>query len=90
MQTTIFLHEAEDGENSYALSLPGDAEGAWRAQQGYGGKFKQVWSVDFVAGEAPSDRGVDWDQVLTRAIEAYSMSDPVITNYRWPMLAGAR
>jgi hypothetical protein len=87
MTTTVFLHEAEDAEDSYAISLAGDTPGLWRAEKGFGGKFKQVWSIDFQSAEPPSVLAIDWDQVLMRAIDAYSMNDPVITNYTWPLLA---
>jgi hypothetical protein len=84
--TTIYLHEAKDAEDSYALSLPGDADGVWRAEKGFGGKFRKVWTLEFQTAEAPSVQAVDWDAVLVRAVEAYSMNDPVITNYIWPLL----
>jgi len=89
METTVFLHEAKDAANSYALSLAGDSPGAWRAEKGFGQRFEQVWSIDFETAEAPSLQAVDWDEVLMRAIEAYSMNDPVITNYDWPKLAAS-
>jgi hypothetical protein len=85
--TTIFLHQASDAEDSYALSLPGDAPGSWRAEKGFGSKFNQVWTLDLQTAEAPLVQAVDWDVVLARAIEAYSLNDPVITNYSWPLVA---
>lgn len=86
MQMTVFLHQAADAEDSYAISLPGDAKGKWRAEKGFGQKFAQVWTVEFHSGQPPSLPVTDWDQVLTRAIEAYTMNDPVIMNYEWPQL----
>jgi hypothetical protein len=85
--TTVYLHQAEDAEDGYALSLPGDADESWRAEKGFGQKFRRVWTLEFHTAEPPSLQAIDWDAVLTRAIEAYSLNDPVITNYTWPLLA---
>lgn len=84
MQTTVFLYQAADADDSYAISLPGDARAKWRAEKGFGQKFKQVWTIEFQTAEPPSLNAIDWDQVLNRAIEAYTMNDPIITNYTWP------
>ena len=86
MQTTVFLHQAADAEDSYAISLPGDSRQSWRAQKGFGQDFKKVWTIEFQSGAASSIQATDWDQVLVRAIEAYTMNDPIITNYTWPSL----
>lgn len=86
MQTTVFLHQAADAEDSYAISLPGDARASWRAQKGFGQDFRKVWTIEFQSAHAPSIQATDWDQVLLRAIEAYTMNDPILTNYSWPSL----
>ena len=86
MHTTVFLHQAADAEDSYAIALPGAARGSWRAQKGFGSDFKKVWTIDFQSAQPPSIQAIDWDQVLLRAIEAYTMNDPIITNFTWPAL----
>ena len=87
MQTTVFLHQAADAEDSYAISLPGDNRTTWRAQKGFGQDFRKVWIIEFQSAHAPTIQATDWDQVLLRAIEAYTMNDPIITNFTWPSLA---
>jgi hypothetical protein len=86
MQTTVFLHQAADAEDSFAIALPGDTRGGWRAQKGFGSNFKKVWTIELQSAEPPSIQAIDWDQVLLRAIEAYTMNDPIITNFAWPLL----
>lgn len=86
MQTTVFLHQAADAEDSYAIALPGDNRGGWRAQKGFGSDFRKVWTIEFQSAQPPSIQAIDWDQVLLRAIEAYAMNDPIITNFTWPAL----
>jgi hypothetical protein len=87
--STVFLHEAGDAVDAYALALPGDVAGSWRAQKGFGGKFHRVWTLDLQSDEPLPIQAVDWDAVLVRAIEAYNMRDPVITNFEWPLLGAA-
>ena len=87
MQTTVFLHQAADAEDSFAIALPGDHQGSWRAQKGFGSDFRKVWTIEFQSAHSPSIHSTDWDQVLLRAIEAYTMNDPIITNFKWPSLA---
>ena len=86
MQTTVFLHQAADAEDSFAIALPRDTRGSWRAQKGFGSDFKKVWTIDLQSAETPPIQAIDWDQVLMRAIEAYTMNDPIITNFTWPLL----
>lgn len=86
MHTTVFLHQAADAEDSYAISLPGDPKGNWRAQKGFGANFKKVWTIDFQSATPPSIQAIDWDQVLLRSIEGFTMNDPIITNFEWPSL----
>ena len=87
MQTTVFLHQAADADDSFAISLPGDQPRRWRAQKGFGSDFKNVWTVEFQSSQPPSIQATDWDEVLLRTIEAYTMNDPIITNFTWPSLA---
>ena len=86
MHTTVFLYEAADAEDSFAIALLGDTRGSWRAQKGFGSNFKKVWTIEFQSAKPPSIQAIDWDQVLLRSIEAYTMNDPIITNFAWPVL----
>jgi hypothetical protein len=80
----VNLFKATDAEDAFAIHLPGDAEGQWRAERGFGSDFQKVWTVEFQSDNEPGRWHTDWDQVLGRAVEAYSMNDPVITNFHWP------
>jgi hypothetical protein len=84
METTVVhLHEAEDAEDSFGLTL--EKEEAWRAVRGFGQKFRKIWSVELQGNAAPDLSHVDWDVVLERVIEAYDLNDPVITDFHWPL-----
>lgn len=83
--TTLHLFQAMDAEQSFALKIDGDAD-TWRATQGFGQDFREVWTIEVQSAVAPNPLEVDWDQILDRAIEAYEMSDPVLTNFEWPHL----
>src|SRR4051812_30630920 len=86
MQSTIVhLHEG-DGD-SWAINLTGDLAETHRTQKGFGSKFKKVWSLELQSLELPDYSLVDWDAVLERAIYAYDMNDPLISNYEWPLKA---
>ena len=54
------------------------------ASIGFGSDFEPVWTVEIQGTEEVNDREVEWDSVLDRVIEAYRLSDPVITNLEWP------
>lgn len=82
--TTVQLFQATDSEEAFAIRLPDDPESYYRAERGFGGDFKHVWTVEIESEEAPDRWETNWDQVLSRAVEAYSMNDPVITSYHWP------
>lgn len=86
---TAHLYQAEDTEGSFALALPNDPPERWRAQSGFGRRFRKVWSIEFQSEAMPESRLVNWEAVLERALEAYSLSDPVITNFQWPQLETA-
>jgi hypothetical protein len=76
------LYKARDAEEAYAVRFPG--EETWLARTGFGSQFEPVWNLEFQS-EAPFDRKkVDWEAVLERSIEAYRLSDPVVTNFQWP------
>jgi hypothetical protein len=81
---SLKLFEARDAVDSYALAIPGDLAGNWRARSGFGGDFRNVWAVDLQSSRPPNLPSVDWNAVLERAVEAYQLSDPVIANYEWP------
>jgi hypothetical protein len=86
MQTaTVHLYEAADAQDSFALKLEGDQAFTWRAAKGYGRKYQQAWTVELQSERIPELNRVDWDAVLDRVIEAYSLSDPLIANYSWPL-----
>ena len=80
----VHLHEAKDAEDSYALSVNGEA-GRWRAERGYGSAFDEVWTVELQSDDRPELQDIDWDAVLERVIEAYDLNDPVITDFAWPL-----
>ena len=78
------MYEATDAEDAHAVCVEGDPSDTWRVRKGFGQKFKKVWSVELQSKTAPAAMEVDWDAVLERAIEAYDLSDPVLTNFEWP------
>ena len=82
------LYKAVDAEEAYAIRFAPDQ--TWLARTGFGSQLQQVWMLE-VLSESRVDRcRVDWDAVLERAIEAYRLSDPVITNFNWPDLSPTR
>jgi hypothetical protein len=83
--TNIHLLKASDAENSYAVTLEGDAQESRRAERGYGSAFDKVWTVELQSSKRPDLRQVDWDAVLERVIEAYDLNDPVIADFEWPL-----
>ena len=87
MTKTIHLFQAQDAQEGYAIRLAEDPPEGWRWRRGYGSEFTPVWTVELESEAAPSADQVDWEAVLDRALEAYQLSDPIIYNYRWPVLA---
>lgn len=83
---TIHLYQATDAEGSFALRLPSDPPDRWRAQTGFGRTFQKIWSIDFQSASTPDQRLINWETVLERAVEAFNLSDPVITNFDWPQV----
>ena len=79
---TIF--KSRDADQSYAIALEDDPPETWRARSGFGQEFERIWAVDLQSETSPEVQTVDWETVLERAIEAYHLSDPVITNFEWP------
>jgi hypothetical protein len=85
---TVHLYAAQDATDSFGLALPEDLAGVYRARRGYGSDFQKKWSVELqskVAQQSP----IDWEAVLDRVIEAYTLSDPVIANFEWPTLVAS-
>ena len=80
---TVQLYKAKDAEEAYALRYSNQE--AWLAQTGFGSEFEPVWKLEVQSDESADPRQVDWDAVLQRAIEAYRLSDPVLTKFRWPI-----
>ncbi|MGV3772701.1 MAG: hypothetical protein ACO1QB_07350 [Verrucomicrobiales bacterium] len=83
---TIQLFQANDATDAYAIKLKGDGAATWRAQRGFGQTYDQVWSLELQSDGHPDWQNVDWDTVLDRVLEAYTLSDPVVTNFQWPAL----
>ena len=59
-------------------------EQKWLARSGFGSQLEPVWSLELESAAPPGLETVDWDVVLERAIEAYRLSDPIVTNFDWP------
>lgn len=84
-KVNLQLFKARDAENAYAIRF--SKEERWLARSGIGSQLEPVWSLEFQS-DLPLDRNsIDWEAVLHRAIEAYRLSDPVVTNFEWPMQA---
>jgi hypothetical protein len=81
----VDLFKASNTENSFAIRLEGDQFQAWRAERGLGQDYQKVWSVEIQSKEALDKRSIDWEAVLDRIIEAYTLSDPVISSFKWPL-----
>jgi hypothetical protein len=86
---TVHLFKATDAEDAYAIRLAHDDPGKWRAERGFGQNFEEVWSVELQSRKQAPESRVDWDAVLERVIEACTLSDPVITNFQWPVRQAA-
>lgn len=87
---TLHLYKAQDGLDAYAIANGTSRECAkpstWLAQKGFGSDFEKVWSLELQSASEPSG-AINWESVLDRAIEAYHLSDPVISQFEWPQLA---
>jgi hypothetical protein len=79
----VQLFKARDAEEAYAIRFP--REERWLARSGFGSQLEPVWTLEIQSVEVIDLKSVDWDQILERAIEAYRLSDPVLTNFDWPM-----
>ena len=82
---TLQLFKARDAEESYAIRFP--KEDRWLARFGFGSQFEPAWNLELQCAKPLERYSVDWEVVLDRAIEAYRLSDPVITNFEWPIQA---
>ena len=82
-KVALQLFKARDAEEAYAIRFP-KAE-RWLARSGFGSQLESVWSLEVQSEEVIDPKSVDWDQMLQRAIEAYRLSDPVLTNFDWPV-----
>ncbi len=89
MHSTIVHLREGDGE-SWAINLSGDLAETHRAQKGFGGNFKKVWSVELQSLEQPDYTAVNWDVVLERAVYAFDMNDPLLAEFNWPTKAELR
>jgi hypothetical protein len=85
MKKTIELFEAKDGDQSYAIRLKDDPGKAWRFTRGYGADYQKVWTVELESSHVPEPDLIEWESVLERALEAWQMNDPFISNYEWPI-----
>jgi hypothetical protein len=79
----VQLFKARDAEEAYAIRFP--REERWLARSGFGSQLEPVWTLEIQSVEVIDLKSVDWNQILERAIEAYRLSDPVLTNFDWPM-----
>lgn len=82
--TTIHLFQGTDAEEAFAIRFAEDPDKHFRAERGFTNDFEYVWTVDFETDDKPDRWETNWDQVLNRVVEAYSMRDPVIYGYHWP------
>ena len=81
-KVSLQLFKARDADEAFGLRFP--REDKWLARTGFGSDYQSVWNIE-IQSTQPADRTrVDWEDVLERAIEAYRLSDPVITNFEWP------
>ena len=83
----VHLHRGKDAEDAWAINLVGDKSGVWRAERGFGNNFEQVWSLELQSESEPDFQSVDWDALLERAINAYDLRDPIMTDFNWPIRA---
>lgn len=82
----IDLYKARDAIDSFAISVRGDPGGTWRARSGFGSDFAKEWSVEFQSRDSVDLDLVAWSAVLDRVIEAHQLSDPLIADYKWPLV----
>jgi hypothetical protein len=84
-KVNLQLFKAADAEEAYAIRFP--KEQKWLARSGFGSQLEPVWSLELQSETGVQLETVDWDVVLERAVEAYRLSDPVLTNFEWPKVA---
>ena len=84
-KVNLQLFKATDAEEAYAIRFP--REQKWLARSGFGSQLEPVWSLEFQSDTPLQRKSIDWNIVLERAIEAYRLSDPVLTNFEWPKVA---
>ena len=82
-KVALQLFKARDAEEAYAIRFA--REERWLARSGFGSQLEPVWTLEIQSEEAIDLEAVAWDQMLERAIEAYRLSDPVLTNFDWPI-----
>ena len=83
-KVSLQLYRARDADEGFGLRFP--REDKWLARSGFGSDFQPVWTVEIQSVQRVDPKRVDWESVLDRAIEAYRLSDPVITNFEWPIV----
>ena len=82
-KVALQLFKARDAEEAYAIRFA--KEERWLARSGFGSQFEPAWTLEVQSEEGIDVKSVDWEQMLERAIEAYRLSDPVLTNFDWPV-----
>lgn len=75
------------GDDTYAIRLADNRTTGWLAEKGFGGDFTKVWTVEFTGPEMANGDSNAWDALLERAVEAYNLSDPIVTNVSLPKVA---
>ena len=83
ISTFVPFFKAQDAEDSFALLLNADTPPHWRIERAFGQNFQKVWTLEIQSNEPPDISKVNWDMLLTRVLEAYDFSDPLITDFNW-------
>lgn len=81
-KVNLQLYKAPDAEEAYAIRFP-NTDG-WLARSGFGSQMEPIWTLELQSNQPVEQRHVNWGAVLERAIEAYRLSDPIVTNFNWP------
>ena len=82
----VQLYKARDADDGYGIRL--QAEQPWLSRSGFGSHFEPVWTVEVESELPPHRETVNWEAVLDRVVEAYRLSDPILTGFQWPQDAG--